>query len=261
MKEVTDIHKRWVEAVEHVLAKELATSKKQLAEDLTMTQQSLTEILGFRMGVSPDLILRLNLAYNVSFDFVFKNVKPIIQVRDLSIKKSNQNTAIPITDIKVAAGGGYMNPQFYEKNEFLELPKHLVKTGSTYLSLKIKGDSMAPTYQDGSYAISRLLDKSEWEDMRDGRVYVVVDTDGKGYIKRVKNRLSQGFIVCMSDNPDKASHPNFNVDLEDIVSIWYVEWYLSPKFPNIHDQYYSRLQRIEDMLEKHDILLNSYTKS
>ena len=40
--------------------------------------------------------------------------------------------------------------------------------------------------------------------MPEEQVYVVTDRDGKAYVKRVKNRLDKGFIVCMSDNPDKA---------------------------------------------------------
>jgi phage repressor protein C with HTH and peptisase S24 domain len=124
-----------------------------------------------------------------------------------------------------------------------------LKKNATYLTVRIKGDSMAPTLQDSGYAIIRLLDKSEWAKMPDERIYAIGDVDGKVYLKRVKNRFKQDFIVLMSDNPDKASNPNFNLMTAEINTIWYMEWYFSAKLPNIHDQYYSRLKIIEDKVD------------
>lgn len=162
------------------------------------------------------------------------------------------SAVIPITDISVAAGSGVFNSDFIERVDSLRLPGPLIKRGSTYLCVKIKGPSMSPTLQDAGYVIIRHLDRSEWAKMPDERIFVVSDNDGKSYLKRVKNRFKQGFIVLKSDNPDQASFPNFNLTAVEINSIWYVEWYLSAKMPNIHDQYYSRLQKLED---KVDLLL------
>ena len=112
---------------------------------------------------------------------------------------------------------------------------------------------MAPTYQDGGFLIIRLLDPLDWVNLRNEYCYVVVDNEGKTYIKRLKNRFLQGggggFIVCTSDNPDKTSHPNFNLYAHEIHHIWFVEWYLTAKMPNIHDQYYSRLSGLEDKFD------------
>ena len=166
-------------------------------------------------------------------------------------------TLIPITDISVAAGTGHYNNSYIEHLDSLRLPVNLTKKGGTYLAVKIKGHSMAPTLQDSSFVIIRLLDRSEWHKMPDERIYVISDTEGKTYLKRVKNRFKQDFIVLMSDNPDKASFPNFNLVANEINTIWYVEWYLSAKMPNIHDQFYPRLQRLE---EKVDQLLRNNPK-
>ena len=159
------------------------------------------------------------------------------------------NVMIPIADIKAAAGGtGYMNTEVLRTSEFVQLPPALAKSGK-YLCIRIKGSSMAPTLQDGGFVIIRLLEKSEWQNLLSDRVYVVSDNEGKTYLKRVRNRFSNGFLVLTSDNPDKASYPNFNLQASEIVSIWYVEWYLSAKLPNIHDQFYSRLERLENSIE------------
>lgn len=156
---------------------------------------------------------------------------------------------IPITDISVAAGSGIFNDHHPENTEFLRLPPSLLKRGATYISVLIKGPSMSPTLQDGGYVIIRLMDRSEWAKMPDERIFVVSDREGKSYLKRVKNRFKQGFIVLKSDNPDQASFPNFNLQADEINSIWYAEWYFTAKMPNVHDQFYSRLQRLEDKVE------------
>ena len=156
---------------------------------------------------------------------------------------------IPITDISVAAGSGVFNQDYVDNVDFLRLPQSLLKKGASYIAVGIKGPSMSPTLQDGGYVIIRLLDKGEWPKMQDERIFVVSDLEGKSYLKRVKNRFKQGFIVLKSDNPDQASYPNFNLKAEEINSIWYVEWYFTAKMPNIHDQFYTRLQKLEDKVD------------
>jgi phage repressor protein C with HTH and peptisase S24 domain len=159
------------------------------------------------------------------------------------------NEMIPIADIKAAAGNGYINEQVLRNTDFVQLPANLVKSGK-HMCVRIKGNSMSPTLQDGGFVIIRLLEKSEWTNLVSDRVYIVSDTEGMTYLKRVRNRFtSGGFIVLTSDNPDKATYPNFNLQQNELVSIWYVEWYLSAKLPNIHDQFYSRLERLENSIE------------
>ena len=177
------------------------------------------------------------------------NELKITLATDPTAEYGSKTGIIPITDISVAAGSGIFNPDYIENVEHVTLPQGLMKRGSTYLCVKIKGPSMAPTLQDGSYAIIRHLDKGEWSKMPDERIYVVSDTEGKTSIKRVKNRFKQGFIILKSDSPDQANFPNTTLHLNEINTIWYVEWYLSAKMPNIHDSYYSRLQRLEDRVE------------
>lgn len=158
---------------------------------------------------------------------------------------------IPIVDVKAAAGPGYINSEHLSADDVIRLPAHLVKSGH-HLCIRIKGTSMAPTLQDGGYAIIRLLDRSEWLHMPNDRIYLVVDNDGKTAIKRVKNRFSgeKGFIVLSSDSPDKSSHPTYNLHPEEIAFIWYVEWYFTAKMPNVHDQYYNRVSQLQDSVDQ-----------
>ena len=168
---------------------------------------------------------------------------------------------IPILETELAAGlGGFINGRTINFSDYMVLPANMVSEGIN-LSVLVRGDSMAPTIFDSDRIIVHMLDKSEWMDMRDKHVYAIVDAEGRGYIKRVKNRLSKGFIVCMSDNVDKANYPNFNIQHDQIISIWYADLRLSAKMPNINDTYTNRLKVLEDRLEDINNILSKSAKS
>lgn len=154
---------------------------------------------------------------------------------------------IPIVDISVAAGNGYNNSDFIEIVDAIRLPQSMLHRNKKYFCVKVRGESMSPTLLDCSYLILRLLDRSEWKDIKDNHVYVVSDRDGRAYVKRIKNRLREhGFIVCTSDNVDKANYPNFNIMEDEINTVLYAEWNLSAKMPNINATYYDKVNHLED---------------
>lgn len=156
---------------------------------------------------------------------------------------------IPIMDIQVAAGiTGFINSGHFDTYEKIILPRKMVK-GSTHVCVRAKGESMSPTILDSDNIIVRLLDNSEWLEMPDEHIYVIVDKEGKSYLKRIKNRLSSGFIVCMSDNIDKSNYPNFNLQYNEIQNLWHAEWHISAKMPNINETYYNRVKALEDSID------------
>ena len=158
---------------------------------------------------------------------------------------------IPIVDLSVTAGSGYINPNYVEEIDSIAMPVTMLKNGKQNLCVRVKGHSMLPSILDGGYLIIRMLDRSEWEGIRDNYVYVVSDVEGKAYVKRLKNRLKQhGFIVCMSDNADKLNYPNFNIEEDEINSVWYAEWYFSAKIPNIQETYYRKQAELEDRMDE-----------
>ena len=171
------------------------------------------------------------------------------------VKSDNPDmVGIPVVDISVAAGHGFDNPDYMEEVDAIYFPKSMIHSGQTYLCVRIKGESMAPTLQDGGYLVIRLLDRSEWQYIREGYVYVISDTEGRSYVKRLKNRLSEhGFIVCTSDNPDVTRYRNFHLFENEINTVWYAEWYISAKIPNIHTHYYNKVNELED---KYDDIIN-----
>lgn len=186
-----------------------------------------------------------------------KETAPVAAKVDSSIElipSTDDNTiTIPIVEISVAAGtAGCPNPNYLEVVDGIKLPASMLHRHAQYYCVRVKGDSMAPTILDSSYVVVRLLDRAEWEDLRDQHVYVISDRDGRAYLKRLKNRFREhGFVTCMSDNPDKVNYGNFNLMEDEINSILYAEFYISAKMPNIHETYYKKVGELE---EKYDVL-------
>ena len=165
----------------------------------------------------------------------------------IPMEDESEMVAIPVVDISVAAGSGFYNPDQLSEIDCIRMPRSMVKGGQPHLCVRIKGESMVPTLQDGGYLIIRLLDRCEWADIRDGHVYVVSEVVGRAFVKRLKNRLSEhGFIVCMSDSADVQRYPNFNLMENEINTIWHAEWYISAKMPNIHATYYNKVGELEN---------------
>lgn len=170
------------------------------------------------------------------------------------MEDESELVAIPVVDISVAAGSGFYNPDQLNEIDCIRMPRSMVKGSQPHLCVRIKGESMVPTLQDGGYLIIRLLDPSEWRDIRDGHVYVVAEKEGRAFVKRLKNRfVEHGFIVCMSDSADVQRYPNFNLMEDEINTIWHAEWYISAKMPNIHATYYNKVSLLED---KYDEVVN-----
>lgn len=185
-----------------------------------------------------------------------KTTSTNIVVLPVPVADESEMVAIPVVDISVAAGSGFYNPDQLSEIDCIRMPRSMVKGGQPHLCVRIKGESMVPTLQDGGYLIIRLLDRCEWEDIRDGHVYVVSEVAGRAFVKRLKNRLAEhGFIVCMSDSADVQRYPNFNLMEDELNTIWHAEWYMSAKMPNIHATYYNKVSELED---KYDDLKLSF---
>lgn len=136
---------------------------------------------------------------------------------------------VPIVDVSAAAGRGFLNTDYIDQTNIISLPRQLFKkkTGQRYC-IKIVGHSMYPTLAPGSYIIIRHLDRGEWGYIKDDRIYVITDTEGKTVVKRVLNDLYDcGQLRCISDNPDKAQYFDFAIPENEISNVFEVELYFT----------------------------------
>lgn len=275
---------RFVEAVNFLITKGFVKNRAQICRDLDYIEQSFSQIMNGRINITMDLLSKSFSVYNVSPMFILSGEGSIIvQSKELNMmhepqseyktgqvirsgngsgngEKGQENahlklldhaTPIPIVDISVAAGDGYINPTYLEDLDHILVPNSMLRKGAKMrLFVNIRGESMAPTLFDGSKLLIGLIDQSDWQyNIIDGFVYVITTKEGKAYVKRVKNRIDRGFLLCSSDHVDKSTHPNFNIGLPEIQSVWYAEAYISFKMPNINDDYHAKLNRLENTVE------------
>lgn len=261
--EKESINARFIQAVNYLLSSGIVGSKGELSEILKIKNSKFSEILNGRMNIGTDLAALICMRFNISSDWLLMGKGEMVQTEKSTylelVSSDDESATIPLVDISVAAGcGGYDNPEYLEIVDSIRMPFSMIRRHAKYFCIRVKGESMAPTILDSSYVIVRLLERQEWQDMPEQHVYVISDRDGRAYIKRVKNRLREhGFITCMSDNPDKANYPNFNIQYDEINTILHAEWYFSAKMPNIHETYYKKVSDLED---KYDILENQMSK-
>lgn len=253
------------------MSNDVVSRIKELMSYYSINSLSLSKELGYKSSEKISRLFREKGAkpsYDIIYDISNKfeiNTDWLITGRGSMLREERQPEAkqeplvttnadiinIPIVDISVAAGSGYINPDYIEEVDSIAMPSSMIKDGKKYLCVRVKGQSMVPSILDGGYLIVRQMERYEWESVRDNYVYIVSDTEGRAYVKRLKNRLRQhGFVVCMSDNADKQNYPNFNLYEEELNSIWYAEWYFSAKIPNIQETYYRKQGELEDRLDE-----------
>lgn len=144
------------------------------------------------------------------------------------------------------ARAGYLNG--YDDEEYIEtLPafKMPFLTNNTYRCFEIKGNSMARTLYDGDLVFGRYVDS--FDDIKDGRIYVIVSKNDGIVIKRVINRSQEsGKLILKSDNVD-GNFPTYTMEIEDVEEVWYVSMYASKQMPEPID-IYERLTQLESKL-------------
>lgn len=174
-----------------------------------------------------------------------KKVTPEILV---ATQDTTGNPTIPLINYKAAANyiSGYETEEYYEELDALSLPKSLIRRGPQrqYFGFQVVGDSMMPRLRDLDWVLAGLMDRSEWQDMKDNQVYVVVSKFRGISIKRCLNRLTDwGHIVCKSDN---RYHHDFSINEDDLLQMFRVELMIS----NNIDEDMENLQHRVDMIEE-----------
>lgn len=218
-------------------------------------------IRGYRSGRMPkyDFIKSLCENLDISYEWLISGVGSMTKthqigslVLDAPVEYSDTRK-IPIIDIEAAAGSGQLNGDYIEPLGFITVPANsLHSRTATYYAVRARGDSMFPTIYDKDILIIRQLNRGEWADIRDEYVYVVVDTGGKTYVKRIKNRLNRGFVVLTSDNLDKHNYRSITLNESELHYFFYAELKISAHFHNISATYFDRLKLLEDRVDEID---------
>lgn len=132
---------------------------------------------------------------------------------------------------------GYGDMDFVENLPAFRLP--ILKEG-TFRCFEVKGNSMYRTLCDGDLVVGSYVE--DLQDIKSGRIYIVITKNDGIVIKRVINRIAErALLILKSDNKD---YPTYTVQAEDIMEVWYVNLYASKQMAETVD-IYERLDQLE----------------
>ena len=113
---------------------------------------------------------------------------------------------------------------------------------------------MSTTIHDGDYLFGKYVDN--FDDILDGRIYVIVSKNDGVVVKRVLNRIREsGKLILKSDNRD-GNYPMYSIYAEDILEVWYASMYASRQMPDPINIY----EKIHDLESKYYELEETFKK-
>ena len=234
------INQRFTEAVNFVLSQNKSLKKGDIAGFLKLKPSTFSEILNNRSNVSAEVVANFCTEYKIDIVWLLtgkgemlKTEKPIVKIvegRDLVpkvvvVNEENDEAFIPLVEYKAQAGylTGYLDENYIEKLPMYSVPGLY---GGSFRMFQVKGLSMYPTLQDGSYVIGEFVES--WEYMTDNRVYIIVTVNEGIIVKRVKNRIRKyKSLYCSSDNRE---YGNIRIPIEDVKEVWEAKMHLSFEF-------------------------------
>ena len=211
-------------------------------ENRAVPKLSVMQIIAHYFSISIDELINIKIWEESSVSSVSeKHVKgENLRVLSTIVDKSDKEliTTVPI---QASAGytRGYADPDFIDELPHFSLPLNELSKERTYRVFQIKGDSMEPI-KSGSYVITEYL--SDWNDVSDGKTYIVVTKDEGIVYKRVYNKLvEQKEIILKSDNPD---YEPYAMKIENILELWRALGFISFDLPKPDDLNINKLHQM-----------------
>ncbi len=209
---------------------------------------------GSRKRTKPgyDVLTAIINEFNINPDYLFGKSDVMLQSETINIQtysgvpqvvsvnpSGNEN----VVYVPIQARAGYLNG-YGDSNYIEQLPSfnmpHL--NNGTFRCFEVQGNSMVRTFFDGDLVFGKYVENLN--DVKDGRVYIIVSKNDGIVLKRVINRIEErGKLILKSDNKD-GNYPTYTINAEEIMEVWYVTMFASKQMPEPIDVY-DRLHDLE----------------
>jgi phage repressor protein C with HTH and peptisase S24 domain len=145
------------------------------------------------------------------------------------------NKQAPWINYKAAANylAGYQSQERYEEVEMFSLPPEIMPGKQPYTAFTVTGESMEPTFFAEDIVLCQQIPQTQWLDLRNEILAVVVSRTHGIQLKRITVRKELRLLRCRSDNP--RSIP-FDISLNDeedsqsdVLELWSFEWLLTKR--------------------------------
>lgn len=249
------------------LRKKISQSQEQVAEALGINRSTYADYENGKTEPSASLTVRIADYFHVSVDdllkstdldiplFRQKNSEPPSLYRDglriVAVAVSeHQKSNIELVPVNAVAGyaSGFSNPEFVQELPRFNLPG---LSEGTYRAFEIQGKSMPPIHE-GFIVVGKYMER--WQDLKDGKRYILLLRNDGVVFKRVVNEVGQNKrLVLCSDNPDFLP---FTVSVFDVLEAWEMVAFIGFPFDssNTGEAIFGKLHSIEQKL---NLLTNS----
>ncbi len=166
-----------------------------------------------------------------TIDITGKGLRVITTIVD-----RDNHELITLVPVKASAGymNGYADPDFIDTLPRFSLPFPEIARERTYRAFQINGNSMEPV-PAGSYIICEYL--QSWNDIKDGKAYVLVTRDDGVVYKRLFNN-DDGTLLLKSDNPE---YEPYTVQMDAVSEVWKALGYISFSLPEPDEMHIGKL--------------------
>lgn len=188
--------------------------KKMLKNEQTITNKTIAKIIG-ATGINRTWLM-------TGEGEMLKESKSIPHKVDSGVADKAVESFVPL--LPVYAYGGSLNDFATSVNEY-DCEKVISPIVGVDFSIQVSGDSMAPEYPNGSRIFIKKINERafiEW-----GKTYVL-DTCNGTVVKRIIPSEREGYIRCVSINPNPVYAP-FEVALADVFGMYKVMLCMSIK--------------------------------
>ncbi len=149
-----------------------------------------------------------------------------------TVVSEDNRELITVVPVKASAGylNGYADPEYVEQLPRFNMPLPELGPERTYRVFQTKGDSMLPV-PSGAYIFCEYM--QNWNELNDGKTYVLVTLDEGVVYKRVHNRIKESNeLLLESDNPD---YDPYTVPVKNVIEVWRALGFLSFDLPEPGD--------------------------
>lgn len=216
-----DINKRFCEAVNFLLARNLARNKNEIMAKLGLYLGRLSLILGGKANVSTDNIALLVNSYGVSADWLLLGAGPMMgsaehgkRSEPTFLRQPRGYGYLPLIPITALAGFNGIDEPGVSLDECVQyyVPE-FTQAGADFL-IRIQGVSMTPTFASGDLVACHKLEPNAWVDY--GEAHVIDGQQGVMIKRLFSDPSDPDVLICRSDNPDV---PPFSVSKSEVRSL------------------------------------------
>ncbi len=178
-----------------------------------------TYVSNIRKGIQPDKLTRIQQAYpDLNIEWLVTGRGEMLNSTPTTTEDTTDTQENIVRVIPIAAHGGMLTNFDIDSIEGVKCETIISPIAGAELAISVTGSSMEPSYPNGSRVLIKSINHNAY--IAWGEVYVI-DTCNGTLLKELQPGQNEGYVKCVSHNPDERYKP-FEVPLAEVRKIYKV---------------------------------------